>query len=114
MQKILILLTSLILSVGCAHKIEVQQGNLVTEDKIAQLSPGMNEQQVRFLLGSPLLQDPFHQERWDYYFSLNAKGQLQAQHRLTLYFKSGVLVRFEKQGAIPATEAEAIAQRAAD
>ena len=60
MQKILItlpLLATLILA-GCAHKIEIQQGNVVTLEQLAKLEPGLNRRQVRTLLGTPLLIDP--------------------------------------------------------
>lgn len=112
MQKILIILTTLLLVSACAHKIEVQQGNLVTLDKVSQLSLGMKQQQVRFLLGTPLLQDPFHKDRWDYFYSLADGGALKTQRRVSLYFSSGRLIRIEKKGDIPATEAEAIAEKA--
>ena len=49
-----------------AHKIDIQQGNYVTQDMVAKLKPGMTRSQVRFALGTPLIADPFHPDRWDY------------------------------------------------
>ena len=58
---------------GCAgfgvHRIDIQQGNLVTEELVAKVKPGMSRLDVRNLLGTPLLQDVFHGNRWDYYFT---------------------------------------------
>lgn len=51
------------------HKIDIQQGNLVTQDQMAKVKPGMSRLDVRSALGTPLLQDAFHANRWDYYFS---------------------------------------------
>lgn len=56
---------------GCAiHRIDVQQGNVIKDDMVKQLTVGMTERQVRFILGSPLIQDPFHKNRWDYIYTL--------------------------------------------
>ena len=51
------------------YKIDVQQGNVLTQDMVAQLKPGQTREQVRFILGTPLLADIFHQQRWDYVYS---------------------------------------------
>lgn len=51
-------------------KINIQQGNIVTEDMLAKLEPGMTRTQVNYVLGSPVLQDPYHPERWNYVYTL--------------------------------------------
>ena len=51
------------------YKIDIQQGNVLTQDMVAQLKPGQTREQVRFILGTPLLADVFHQDRWDYAYS---------------------------------------------
>ena len=51
------------------YKIDVQQGNVLTQEMVAQLKPGQTREQVRFILGTPLLADIFHQQRWDYVYS---------------------------------------------
>ncbi len=50
------------------YKIDVQQGNVLTQDMVAQLKPGQTREQVRFILGSPLIADIFHRQRWDYVY----------------------------------------------
>lgn len=52
-----------------AYKIDIQQGNVLTQEMVAQLKPGQTREQVRYILGTPLLADIFHQQRWDYAYS---------------------------------------------
>lgn len=105
MQKILITSALLILMLsGCAHKIEIQQGNVVTQAQLEQLHPGLTRRQVRTLLGSPLLIDPFHPDRWDYYYSVSRGNELKKRYRLTLFFTGDELMRMEKEGEFPAEE----------
>jgi outer membrane protein assembly factor BamE len=68
------------------YRIEVRQGNLVTQDMLDKLKPGMSPSQVRFVLGTPLIVDPFHKERWDYVYSLNKDGKLVEQRHITVLF----------------------------
>jgi len=68
------------------HKIDVQQGNYLDKDVVAKLKLGMTRSQVRFLLGTPLIADPFHPDRWDYMFIDYKGGKLKAEKRLTLTF----------------------------
>lgn len=79
MQNTKLLLNSLALAgllalAGCSfpgvYKIDIQQGNVVTQDMIDQLRPGMTRRQVRFIMGNPLIQDTFNTNRWDYLYSL--------------------------------------------
>ncbi|MFQ5760576.1 MAG: outer membrane protein assembly factor BamE, partial [Acidiferrobacterales bacterium] len=65
---ILSVLLTLWLVTACfnIYRPEVQQGNVVTQEMVSQLKIGMSRRQVRFLLGTPLIEDPFHQDRWDY------------------------------------------------
>src|ERR1043165_6258666 len=95
MQNTKLLLTSftlvgLLALAGCSfpgvYKIDIQQGNVVTQDMIDQLRPGMTRQQVRFIMGSPLIQDTFHPDRWDYLYSLQAAGGQRKQERVSLVF----------------------------
>ncbi|HAT30398.1 MAG TPA: hypothetical protein DCW29_05945 [Janthinobacterium sp.] len=86
----------------------IQQGNFVSEEMMAQLKPGMTREQVRFILGTPLLTDMFHADRWDYPFRL-AKGNGELiTSRVVVYFKDGKVERFEG-GNLP-TEKEYIAR----
>lgn len=81
---------------GCSfpgvYKIDVQQGNVVTQEMVNQLRPGMTTRQVRFIMGTPLVQDTFHPERWDYVYSMKAGHQKREQERVILTFENDVLV----------------------
>ena len=103
MQKIIIHLVALLWVAGCTHQIDITQGNVVTQTKVEQLKTGMEKRQVLFLLGTPLLNDPFHQARWDYFYSHKPGGKETAAHyRLSLYFDGERLDRFTTHGEIPA------------
>jgi len=88
------LLTSLVLTAmialgGCfpgVYKIDIQQGNVVTQDMIDELRPGMSKAQVRYIMGNPLITDTFHARRWDYLYSLQTGGGEKSQKRMSLYF----------------------------
>lgn len=73
------------------HRIEVQQGNVIDQAMLDRLKPGMTPAQVRFALGTPLLVDPFRDNRWDYVYSLQREGKLAEQRRITVVFEQGVL-----------------------
>ena len=77
------------------YKINVQQGNIVTQEAVNQLQPGMNKRQVRFLLGTPMLIDVFHQDRWDYINTQREGRDPMVAKRLTLYFENDALARIE-------------------
>ena len=89
-----------------AHKIDIQQGNVVTQDMVAKLKPGMSRSQVRFALGTPLIADPFHPNRWDYVYVMHKKGKLVAQRRIVAVFQDDKLVRIEGD-VVPAREGDA-------
>jgi outer membrane protein assembly factor BamE len=77
------------------YKMEIQQGNYVTADAVAKLKPGMTRSQVRFLLGTPLLSDPFHSNRWDYPYQDTKQGKLMDKTLLTVFFEGDTMVRVE-------------------
>ncbi|WP_317204109.1 outer membrane protein assembly factor BamE, partial [Janthinobacterium sp.] len=86
----------------------IQQGNFISEEMLAQLKVGMSREQVRFTLGTPLLTDMFHAERWDYPFRLaKGNGELTTS-RVVVFFKDDKVARFEG-GNLP-TEKEYIAR----
>ena len=74
------------------YKIDVQQGNYVTQETVSQLKKGMTKAQVRQVLGTPLLTDVFHANRWDYFFSSANRGRPQERTRLSVYFEDDKLV----------------------
>jgi outer membrane protein assembly factor BamE len=77
------------------YRVDVRQGNLVTQEMVAQLKPGLTKDQVRFILGTPLVADAFHADRWDYVYRFRP-GRDPAgaeQRRLVVHFEQGKLVR---------------------
>ena len=77
------------------YRIDVQQGNVVTQEMLDKLRIGMVKRKVRFVLGTPLITDPFNQERWDYLYSFQERGGERTQHRLSVYFEDEKLARIE-------------------
>jgi outer membrane protein assembly factor BamE len=77
------------------HKIDIQQGNYVTQDMVAKLKPGMSKSQVRFALGTPLVVDPFRVDRWDYVYVLQKRGKVVEQRRIVVVFQDDKLVRID-------------------
>jgi len=98
MRARILTLVALLLA-GCSsvpslpYKIEVQQGNVITQEMVDKLKPGMTRSQVRFVLGSPMISDAFHDNRWDYIYRLEQKGRLVEQRRLAVFFEEDKLVR---------------------
>ena len=80
---------------GCsAYRIDIQQGNVIEDDELARLKVGMTKEQVVFVLGSPLLTDPFHQSRWDYIHMLRAGDTgVTTRRHVVLEFEGNVLAR---------------------
>jgi len=77
------------------YRPDVQQGNFVSKEMVAQLKVGMSAEQVRFVLGTPLVSDIFHGERWDYPFRMrDGGGQITTSH-VSVFFKEGRVERFE-------------------
>lgn len=80
---------------GFPYRPNVQQGNWITAEQVARLEPGMSREQVRFLLGTPTLQDIFRSDRWDYpYYSKPGYGEPE-QRRFSVWFDGDSLVRWQ-------------------
>jgi len=75
------------------YRIDVEQGNIVTQELADQLKPGMSRRQVRFILGTPLVQDTFNQDRWDYPYVKRNGDEVLSSSRLTVQFSGDALVR---------------------
>lgn len=73
------------------HKIDIQQGNVVDQKMLDQLKPGMDKKQVKFIMGTPVLIDPFHNERWEYIYSFQEGGTVREQRHITLHFENDKL-----------------------
>ena len=78
-----------------AHKMEINQGNMVTPEMRHKLKLGMTQLQVQAVLGTPLVNDAFHASRWDYVYRLEKKGKLLEKQHMTLYFESEYLTRID-------------------
>lgn len=94
---------SLLLSLAACqpHRIEIQQGNEVKPEVLQKLEVGMTRQQVLYLLGTPLLTDPFHQDRWDYIYYLKPGNEDASFSRLTLFFDGDRLKRIDDSAYKP-------------
>lgn len=74
------------------YKIDIEQGNIITQEMVDQLRPGMTRRQVTFVMGTPLVRDPFNQDRWDYVYNYQPGGEQRGQERVTVFFEGDVLV----------------------
>lgn len=89
------------------YKVDVVQGNFVSREQVEALQPGMSRQQVREVLGTPLVTSLFHSDRWEYVFTLKRPGEDIQTRKLTVYFKGDALERSE--GDEMPTETEFVA-----
>ena len=90
------------------YKVDVIQGNFVSKEQVAQLRPGLSRDEVKAVLGTPLMASLFHADRWDYVFTLKRQGVEPQSFKYTVYFKDNLLERFEGD-AMP-SEAEFISK----
>jgi outer membrane protein assembly factor BamE len=75
------------------YRIDIQQGNVITQEQLAALERGMERRKVRFILGTPLVADAFNQDRWDYYYSLDRRGEERVKRVISVFFEDDRLVR---------------------
>ncbi|HRD50589.1 MAG: outer membrane protein assembly factor BamE [Candidatus Competibacter sp.] len=91
----------IVLTTGCEsllpsfYSVPVRQGNYLDPAMVSQLRPGMTRQQVQRIMGTPLVADPFHQNRWDYYYQYGKGGKITEQRHITLFFNGDTLDRIE-------------------
>ncbi len=95
-------LSSLSLTACSVHKIDIQQGNVITREMVETLTPGMDKRRVQLAIGSPMIQDPFHPNRWDYVYSFKAgmRDEEQSAH-IILYFDGDTLTKIDMVKAPP-------------
>ena len=89
---------------GCGpfvYRIDVQQGNYVTQDVADKVKVGQTKAEVKQILGTPLLNDVFHADRWDYYFSQGKGATVKDRKRFTVVFKDDKVVSFEGKAHPP-------------
>jgi outer membrane protein assembly factor BamE len=95
-----LLLSLSLLTAACSfltpYRIEIQQGNYVTQEMVAQLKPGLTRDQVRYVMGTPLVNDIFHEERWDYVFVRQRANSREVEYRrFAVFFEDGKLKRVD-------------------
>lgn len=100
MQRTLIIVSLSLLTAACGffspYRMEIQQGNYVSQEMAAQLKPGLTRDQVRFVMGTPLLSDIFHDERWDYVFVRQRANSTEVERRrIAVFFEDGKLKRVD-------------------
>jgi len=70
------------------YTIDIQQGNIIEQSMVDQLRPGMNKRQVLYIMGSPMLDNVFHKNRWDYLYSNQPSGEERVQKQISLFFEN--------------------------
>ena len=83
------------------YKLDINQGNYVTQDQVERLRVGQTRQQARLILGTPLLADPFHAARWDYVYEFERQGRVLERSQLTVYFVDEKVARWEASDLPP-------------
>ena len=101
MRILILMIASLCLLSGCGisnikipklYKVAIQQGNVVTQDMVDKLKPGMTRRQVAFVMGEPVIQDPFDDTKWVYLYSIDVPGVFSQESRLILFFDENDLL----------------------
>lgn len=93
----LVLLAATAMLAACVYRIDIQQGNLLEQDAVDQVEVGMSRSAVQFLLGTPMVADSFHQQRWDYpYYLRRGRSRDIVRRWLVVYFEGDRVVRLER------------------
>ena len=94
------------------YKVDIQQGNIINQDMINKLEPGMSKRQVRFIMGSPMISDTFHAMRWDYLYRFHKSGHAPSEtKRVSLHFDNEQLARIEGDIRLVPVEDGAVAKK---
>ena len=83
------------MKIPLVYRPDIQQGNVIEQSMIDKLEPGMTKAKVKFIMGTPLLVDPFHSNRWEYIYSIEPGGGARAQRHVALFFKDDKLTHVE-------------------
>jgi outer membrane protein assembly factor BamE len=98
---------------GCVYRLDIQQGNVVDEKNLAQVDVGMTRSQVQFLLGTPMVADSFHEDRWDYpYYLKRGRNRHVEQRWFVVYFQDDRVVRVDRNLEAPSAREEDSGRRA--
>ena len=91
----------LVICTACVYRIDIQQGNLLDDEIIDQVELAMTRSQVQFLLGTPMIADSFHQDRWDYtYYFRRGRSRNIEQRWFIVYFEDDEVVRIDRDPAV--------------
>lgn len=94
--RLIIVLAALSLA-ACVYRIDIQQGNLLDDEDISQVDLGMTRSQVQFLLGTPMISDSFHRDRWDYaYYFRRGRSPESINRWFVVYFENDRVARIER------------------
>ena len=89
------LLLAVVLTASCAlpsiYRVTVQQGNVITQEMVDQLKPGMTREQVAFVMGQPVVRNAFDDTRWDYVYTIDVPGAYESRLLVSLFFESDAL-----------------------
>lgn len=86
---------------GCVYKVDILQGNHLDPEAIAQVEPGMTRSQVRFIMGTPMVKDPFHLDRWDYVYYFKRGGNNEPERkRAVVYFENDKVVSVDSDAPV--------------
>ena len=122
MRILILMIASLCLLSGCSisnikipklYKVAIQQGNVITQDMVDKLKPGMTRRQVAFVMGEPVIQDPFDNTKWVYLYSIDVPGVFSQESRLILFFDENDLLTVISGDYAP-SDATAEQEEAAD
>lgn len=95
--QLLVVLTAITALSSCVYRASISQGNLIKQKDLKQVETGMTTNQVRFLLGTPMIEDPFSRDRWDYVYYVKIKRNDAAAKRwLSIYFEDEKVVEVRK------------------
>ena len=101
MHKILLIaliFSALAMTNGCVYRASISQGNIVEQEDLDQVEVGMTRNQVRFLLGTPMVDDPFHENRWDYvYFLKVGREDATFKRWVSVFFEDGIVIEIRKE-----------------
>lgn len=88
-----------LLAAACVYRQDIPQGNFFKDEDVAKLEEGMTREQVQFVMGTPQIADPFHRDRWDYVFYVDAQDAARDYYRrVTVFFEGDSVVRIERHG----------------
>ena len=102
------------LSIPRVYKATVQQGNVLTQDMVDQLKPGMTHSQVAFIMGEPILRNTFTEDRWDYIYTIEVPGLFNQEVRMSLFFEEDLLAYFTGDMAPTQAQAQTAASGSSD